>query len=81
MLTSSGNAGIPATIRSWAMPSVFRHTSPGYHELVCAPHRPSCAPHHRMKEQYMHTVEQMLDTYPKDLGGIDRAKLTECIQA
>ena len=29
----------------------------------------------------MHTVEQMLDTYPKDLGGIDRAKLTECIQA
>ena len=29
----------------------------------------------------MHTVEQMLETYPKDLGGIDRAKLIECIQA
>lgn len=29
----------------------------------------------------MHTVEQMLETYPQDLGNIDRAKLSECIQA
>jgi Domain of Unknown Function (DUF326) len=29
----------------------------------------------------MHTVEQMLQSYPKDLGGIDIVKLTECIQA
>lgn len=29
----------------------------------------------------MHTVEQMLEAYPKDLGNIDRAKWTECIQA
>lgn len=29
----------------------------------------------------MHTVEQMLQSYPKDLGDIDQAKLTECIQA
>lgn len=29
----------------------------------------------------MHTVEQMLKTYPKDLGGIDSAELTRTIQA
>ncbi|GAA1130058.1 four-helix bundle copper-binding protein [Nocardioides aquiterrae] len=29
----------------------------------------------------MHTVEQMLKTYPKDLGGIDTAKLTQTIQS
>ena len=27
------------------------------------------------------THEKMLDAYPKDLGGIDRAKLAECIAA
>ena len=29
----------------------------------------------------MTAVAQMLDTYPKDLGGIDRRKLVECIEA
>lgn len=29
----------------------------------------------------MHTVEAMLDTYPKDLSDVDRAKLAACIQA
>ena len=29
----------------------------------------------------MTAVAQMLETYPKDLGGIDRQKLVECIEA
>ena len=29
----------------------------------------------------MHTTEAMLEAYPKDLGDLDRAKLTACIQA
>lgn len=29
----------------------------------------------------MHTVAEMLDTYPKDLKGIDKDKLVECIGA
>lgn len=29
----------------------------------------------------MHTVPQMLENYPKDLGDIDREKLAACIQA
>ena len=29
----------------------------------------------------MSHVEAMLNAYPKDLGGVDRAKLTACIQA
>lgn len=29
----------------------------------------------------MSVVEEMLDTYPKDLGGIDRAQLVDCIQS
>ncbi|MBG6185494.1 hypothetical protein IWX65_003473 [Arthrobacter sp. CAN_A214] len=26
-------------------------------------------------------VEAMLETYPKDLGGVDSSRLTECIKA
>ena len=29
----------------------------------------------------MHTVEAMLETYPKDLGDVDRGRLAACIQA
>ena len=29
----------------------------------------------------MHTITQMLETYPKSLGNIDQEKLVECIQA
>ena len=29
----------------------------------------------------MHTVEGMLETHPKNLGGIDRGKLRACIEA
>ena len=29
----------------------------------------------------MTVASQMLDTYPKDLGGIDKQKLAECIEA
>lgn len=29
----------------------------------------------------MHTIEAMLNTYPKDLGDIDRSTLVACIQA
>ena len=29
----------------------------------------------------MTVAAQMLDTYPKDLGGVDKEKLAECIQA
>jgi hypothetical protein len=28
----------------------------------------------------MHTIEAMLEAYPKDLGDVDRAKLAACIQ-
>ena len=28
-----------------------------------------------------HHVTSMLDTYPKDLGGVDKEKLAQCIQA
>ena len=28
-----------------------------------------------------HHVTSMLDTYPKDLGGVDKEKLAECIEA
>jgi hypothetical protein len=29
----------------------------------------------------MTVAEQMLDTYPKDLGGVDREKMRACIEA
>ncbi|GAB2526397.1 four-helix bundle copper-binding protein [Paramicrobacterium agarici] len=29
----------------------------------------------------MHVIDQMLDTYPKDLGDVDRAALSKCITA
>src|SRR5215212_6805498 len=29
----------------------------------------------------MTVAAQMLDTYPKDLGGVDRARMTACIEA
>jgi len=29
----------------------------------------------------MSVVDQMLETYPKELGGVDRSKLQECIEA
>jgi hypothetical protein len=30
---------------------------------------------------FMSTVEQMLDAYPADLGGVDKARLAACIDA
>jgi hypothetical protein len=35
----------------------------------------------RRKEALVSVVAQMLDTYPKDLGKVDRGKLTACIEA
>lgn len=35
----------------------------------------------RKSETMTHHVSSMLETYPKDLGGIDTQKLAECIEA
>jgi hypothetical protein len=44
--------------------------------------RPARRPIGSTKEHIMtHHVSAMLDTYPKDVGNIDRQKLAECIQA
>lgn len=46
-----------------------------------SPGRPVAEAEPRTEYAMTHHVSAMLDTYPKDLGNIDRDKLAECIEA